>query len=94
MRISDIEAVEEPEETARHIRNIMEFGHDRFETKHQSKEGKIIDVEVSVNGAAIGSVARFCWPVLPAQGWAELPMPEAAEIPPSGIRPRFGHRLG
>ena len=49
MRIQDVEALETPEETAQRIRRIMASGRDRFETQHRCKDGKIIDVEVSVN---------------------------------------------
>ncbi|MCX8027160.1 MAG: PAS domain S-box protein [Thermodesulfovibrionales bacterium] len=48
MRISDVEAVENPEDTKRHIETIMATGYDRFETKHRRKDGEIIDIEVSV----------------------------------------------
>lgn len=49
MMISDVEAAEEPEDTAGHLRKVIETGHDRFETRHRCKDGRIIDVEVSVN---------------------------------------------
>jgi PAS domain S-box-containing protein len=49
MRISDVEAVETPGETAQRIKKIMEVGGDRFETRHRCKDGKIVDVEISVN---------------------------------------------
>jgi hypothetical protein len=49
MKIQDIEAVETPEEVAQRIRRIMASGGDRFETQHRCRDGKIIDVEVSVN---------------------------------------------
>ncbi|TAK36931.1 MAG: PAS domain-containing sensor histidine kinase [Chloroflexota bacterium] len=49
MRIQDVEAMETPEETARHIRRIMETGSDRFETRHRRKDGTIVDIEVSIN---------------------------------------------
>lgn len=49
MSIQDVEAVETPEETARHIQRVMETGYDRFETRHRCKDGRIVDIEVSVN---------------------------------------------
>jgi PAS domain S-box-containing protein len=49
MSIGDVEAVEVPEETARHVERVKERGYDRFETRHRTKNGQIIDVEVSVN---------------------------------------------
>ena len=49
MRISDIEAIEDPLETKAHIRRIAEHGLERFETRHRRKDGSIVDVEVSVN---------------------------------------------
>ena len=49
MGIRDVEAIERPEETARHIQKIMEVGGDRFETQHKCKNGKIVDIEISVN---------------------------------------------
>lgn len=49
MRIPDIEAIEKPKDTAQRIKKILKTGHDRFETKQVCKDGKIIDIEVSVN---------------------------------------------
>lgn len=48
MKIPDIEALEKPDETAEHIKIILKNGYDRFETKHKHKEGKLVDVEISV----------------------------------------------
>jgi PAS domain S-box-containing protein len=59
MRISDMEAVERPEETASRIQKIREFGGDRFESQHKCKDGKIIDVEVSVNYIGVGGGQMF-----------------------------------
>ncbi len=59
MRIPDVEAVERPKETARRIQKIMEVGGDRFETRHRCKDGKIIDMEVSVNYMEVGSGRMF-----------------------------------
>ncbi|MBF0502423.1 MAG: response regulator [Candidatus Riflebacteria bacterium] len=49
MKIKDIEALESPEDTARHIHKLLEVGYDRFETKHRRKDGTILDFEVSTN---------------------------------------------
>src|SRR4030042_97623 len=49
MSIKDIESTENPEQTAQHIKKIVEQGSDRFETQHKRKDGKIIDIEISVN---------------------------------------------
>lgn len=49
MKIPDVEAIESIEETREHIEKIMETGSDRFVTKHRSKQGNEIDIEVSVN---------------------------------------------
>jgi len=49
MKISDVEAVEDPQETMQRIQRIKETGGDRFESRHRCKDGRIVDVEVSVN---------------------------------------------
>ncbi|MFO7773239.1 MAG: PAS domain S-box protein [Dehalococcoidia bacterium] len=49
MSIPDIEAAETPEQTTQHMKELMEQGHDHFQTRHKRKDGKIIDVEVSAN---------------------------------------------
>ena len=59
MSISDLEAVEKPEETAQHIKKIMEQGYDRFETQHKRKDGKIIDLEISANYIDVGEGQVF-----------------------------------
>lgn len=58
MRIRDVEAMERPEETARHLQKIKEKGYDRFETRHRCKDGRIVDIEVSVNYQA-GADGQF-----------------------------------
>jgi PAS domain S-box-containing protein len=47
MRINDIEANESAEETSRHMKMVVEKGHDLFGTRHRHKDGSILDVEVS-----------------------------------------------
>lgn len=49
MRISDIEAKEDEEDIRDHIDLILERGYDRFETHHRTKDGVVIDVEISVS---------------------------------------------
>ncbi|MCK9364387.1 MAG: PAS domain S-box protein [Syntrophales bacterium] len=49
MSVTDVEANETPEDTARHIRKLMESGYECFETRHKSKEGRPIDIEISSN---------------------------------------------
>ncbi len=47
MSISDLEVSETAEETATHIRKIIERGEDRFTSKHRRKDGTVYNVEVS-----------------------------------------------
>ncbi|BAN34527.1 diguanylate cyclase/phosphodiesterase with PAS/PAC sensor(s) [Sulfuricella denitrificans skB26] len=47
MRIPDLEAMESPEETARHIQEVLTKGHDRFETRHRRKDGQVLEIEIS-----------------------------------------------
>jgi len=55
----DIDAIETPEETAAHMRTLIEHGHDRFDTRHRHKSGRTIDVEVNVTVAQIGDESLF-----------------------------------
>jgi two-component system, NtrC family, sensor kinase len=48
MSIKDVEAIEKPEQTSQRIKKIVEQGGDRFETQHKCKDGRIIDIEISV----------------------------------------------
>ncbi len=49
MSIHDIEANESSMDISKHIDNVARKGHDRFETLHRSKNGAIINVEVSTS---------------------------------------------
>jgi len=53
MRIADLETVETADNTAAHIRKVMEKGEDRFESRHRRKDGSVFDVEVSVQYHAL-----------------------------------------
>jgi len=59
MSISDLEATESPEEVAQHIKGITEQGYGSFESQHKRKDGKIIDVEISVNYLDVGQGQLF-----------------------------------
>ncbi len=48
LRITDFDAQKTPEEIAEHIERILVQGRDDFETRHRRKDGRIIDVRVSV----------------------------------------------
>lgn len=48
MCVSELEAREQPEETASHIEKILQNGHDRFETMHRRKDGSVWPVEIGV----------------------------------------------
>lgn len=47
-RISDIEIIEDSDETQEHIKKIIRQGNDIFESKHRRKDGTIITVEISI----------------------------------------------
>lgn len=47
MPISDLEAVESAADVEEHIKNIIAWGEDRFETRQRRKDGSIYDVEAS-----------------------------------------------
>lgn len=49
LSITDLEHNESPEQTAEHIRQVIEHGQDRFETRHRHKNGQLIDMEVSIH---------------------------------------------
>ena len=49
MHISDLEAQEEPEETAAHIGRIIREGSDLFQSLHRRKDGTVWPVEVTVS---------------------------------------------
>ncbi|MFP4420700.1 MAG: PocR ligand-binding domain-containing protein [Desulfococcaceae bacterium] len=47
MTLTELEAAESEEEVARHLRIVISKGADQFETRHRTRDGRIIDVEVS-----------------------------------------------
>ena len=49
MQVSQLDALDRPEDVAARATKIMAQGYDRFETRHRHKDGHLIDVEVSIN---------------------------------------------
>ena len=58
MRVADVDAQERPEETVAHLQQVLVIGQHRFETRHRRKDGRVIDLEVSVQ-VAPGEVDRL-----------------------------------
>lgn len=52
--LSEVEANETPEQISEHIKEVIEKGHCRFETKHRGNDGKILDIEVSKQSCVFG----------------------------------------
>lgn len=61
MGISDVEAVETPEDTARHIGELMEMGSVRFETRHRHRDGHLLDIDISSNYSEIDGGHIYCF---------------------------------
>lgn len=61
MRISDVEASESPEDTARHIEKILREGHDRFESRHRAKDGSVWPLALAVSYSPVGGGVVFCF---------------------------------
>lgn len=59
MKIMDIEADESSTDTIEHIGKIRANGYDRFESRHRTKDGRLIDVEVSVNYLPVNGGRMF-----------------------------------
>ena len=55
MRVSDLEAVETPDEVEAHIKGVATAGGAHFESQHRRKDGTLVDVEVSSRQSAAGS---------------------------------------
>jgi diguanylate cyclase (GGDEF)-like protein/PAS domain S-box-containing protein len=61
MRISDLEAREDPRETLAHIERIFRQGSDLFETLHRAKNGLLWPVEVTAAYWPIAGGRMFCF---------------------------------
>ncbi len=62
MRINDLDAEENPDETARRIERIIRTGGDLFETRHRRKDGSLWQVEISTSFVDLdgGTMFVFC----------------------------------
>jgi len=55
--LTSVESLESPDEIKAHIEKVIATGHDRFETMHRHCDGRLIQVELSVNYArSMGNV--------------------------------------
>lgn len=54
MNIKDVDAIDTEEVIGERVSRIMEIGWDRFETRHRRKDGRIIEIEASVNYINVG----------------------------------------
>ncbi len=62
MPVSRLEAAESPQQTATHLRKLIEGGgHDRFESRHRRKDGSLFDVEITALyfDQVLGRIAIF-----------------------------------
>ena len=58
MHIPELEAAEAAEDTAAHMKKVMEHSEDRFESRHRRKDGSIFDLKISAQFQPVGG-GRF-----------------------------------
>lgn len=61
MGVTDVEAMETHEDTERHIRRVIETGSDCFETRHRRLDGRILDIEASINYSDFHGGRFYCF---------------------------------
>ena len=59
--IADLSTKEDPDETERHMQRIMAQGSELFETRHIGKDGRVIDIELSVTYLDMGRGYFICF---------------------------------
>lgn len=59
MCISDVSVAFTPDEIKQRIQKIIDSRHERFETRHRCKDGRIIDVEISANYTEVRGEGLF-----------------------------------
>ncbi len=61
MHVSQLDAIDSPEDVVARVEKVMIQGHDRFETHHRRKDGKLMDMEISIKYMpAIQQFFVFC----------------------------------
>ncbi|OGB86938.1 hypothetical protein A3J44_06780 [candidate division WOR-1 bacterium RIFCSPHIGHO2_02_FULL_45_12] len=60
MSVRDLEAAENAEETAAHIKKVIAQGADRFETRHRRKNGSTLEIEIGVTYSPAGFRPARC----------------------------------
>ena len=53
VKIADFEVIETPEEIEKHMKYVLKEGSDRFMTRHQTKDGRIRDIQVGSRSISI-----------------------------------------
>jgi PAS domain S-box-containing protein len=61
MNICDLEFNRDPSEIQKHLQKIMKYGADKFETRHETKDGMIISMEASVTYSAYDGGIFYCF---------------------------------
>ncbi len=61
MNISDLKCDKSYEEIAAHLCKLIELGKNRYTTKHRTKNGKVLDLEVSANYSEKAGSGFFCF---------------------------------
>jgi PAS domain S-box-containing protein len=61
MRIMNVEALETEEESVQQIEKLVKIGRDRFERRHRSKDGRILDFDISAHFSNIYGGRFYCF---------------------------------
>ncbi|HXU94662.1 MAG TPA: EAL domain-containing protein, partial [Gallionella sp.] len=61
MSLYEVEPLEETRAVKRHFRNIIEYGSERFETRSQCKDGRVLTLEASANYSSAGGGQLYCF---------------------------------